>query len=98
VSPLDPPAAAARRQWVLDRIVEDLIGWGCPLDALPICWGCPLDHADTRARQLLDHALTAGYALPEALQPPPRSGPGSTPQARAAARAAFQAARRKDTP
>jgi hypothetical protein len=87
VSPLDPPAAAARRQWVLDRIVEDLIGWGCPLD-----------HADTRARQLLDHALTAGYALPEALQPPPRSGPGSTPQARAAARAAFQAARRKDTP
>jgi hypothetical protein len=84
VSPLDPPAAAARRQYVLDRIVEDLIGWGCSLDTAP-----------ARARQLLDHALTAGYALPGALQPPPAAGGGSTPEGRAAARAAFEAARRQ---
>ena len=28
MSTLDPPAAAARRQLALDRIAEDLTGWG----------------------------------------------------------------------
>lgn len=84
MSPLDPPAAAARRQYVLDRYVEDLIGWGCPLDT-----------ARDRARQLLEHVLVAGYTLPTALQPPPATGGGSTPEGRAAARRAFEAARRQ---
>lgn len=67
MTPLDPPAAAARRQWVIDRITEDLVEWGCPYDA-----------ADHRARQLLDHALDAGYALPAVLQPH-RTGPPADP-------------------
>lgn len=64
---LDPPAAAARWQWAIDRIVEDLVEWGCPVDT-----------ATVRARQLLGHALDAGYALPVALQPH-RTGPAVDP-------------------
>ena len=79
---LDPPAAAARRQWVLDRIVEDLVGWGCPLDSAP-----------ARARQLLDRALDGGYALPTALQPPAPRGGGSTPEGRELARRILEQSR-----
>lgn len=81
---LDPPAAAARRQWALDRMVEDLIEWGCPLDSAP-----------GRARQLLDHVLLVGYALPTVLQPAPGRGGGSTEEGRKAARAVFEAAIRQ---
>jgi hypothetical protein len=80
---LDLPAAAARRQWAIDRMVEDLVEWGCPADSAP-----------RRAAQLLDHALDVGYALPVALQPAPARGGGSTDEGRAAARAVFEAARR----
>lgn len=72
---LDPPAAAARRQWALDRILEDLIGWGSPLDVAP-----------ARAAAVLDHVLDAGYALPVVLQPAPAAGRGSTTAGRALAR------------
>jgi hypothetical protein len=79
---LDPPAAAARRQWALDRIVEDLIGWGLPLDG-----------AETRAARLLDHATAAGYRLPTAIADVPPPARGSTAEGRAAARAFYEAAR-----
>lgn len=72
---LDPPAAAARRQWVLDRWVELLVAWGCPLDG-----------ADARARELLDVALASGYALPVVLQGTTPRGGGSTEHGRALAR------------
>lgn len=78
MTPLDPPAAAARRQYVLDRIVEDLVGWGCPLE-----------HAEPRAAQLLDRVLDAGYALPAALQGPPAPRGPSTPEGRLRARLEF---------
>jgi hypothetical protein len=57
------PAAAARRQYALDRLVEDLVGWGCPLDS-----------AENRAAVLLGHVTDAGYALPASIAdaaPPP---------------------------
>ncbi len=80
---LDAPAAAARRQHALDRMVEDLVGWGCPLE-----------HAEPRARQLLDRVLDVGYSLPVALDGAPLTGHGSTPEGRARAREVFEAARR----
>jgi hypothetical protein len=83
MTPLDPPAAAARRQWALDRMVESLVGWGCPLESAP-----------HRAQQLLDHVLDVGYALPTVLQGPPARGGGSTEEGRRAARAVFEAALR----
>jgi hypothetical protein len=71
----DPPAAAARRAYVLDRLVEHLIDWGCPLD-----------YAEQRAAILLDTVIAAGWTLPAPiLEAPTRRGPGSTPEARAAA-------------
>jgi hypothetical protein len=84
VSPLDPPAAAARRQYVIDRVVEDLVDWGCPPGT-----------AEHRARQLLDHVAAAGYTLPVALQGAPPAGGGSTEEGRRAARAVFEATRRQ---
>jgi hypothetical protein len=78
VSPLDPPAAAARRQWVLDRIVEDLVGWGCPLD-----------HAPARARQLLDRVLDGGYTLPASVADTPPPAGHSTTAGRTRARILF---------
>jgi hypothetical protein len=73
------PAAAARRQYALDRIVEDLVEWGCPLA-----------YADERARRLLDRALDAGYRLPDSIAdaaPPP--GVHSTAAGRVRARLQF---------
>ena len=78
MSTLDPPAAAARRQLVLDRIAEDLTGWGCPAE-----------YAEARAARLLDHALDAGYALPTALNGPPAHGGASTVAGRTRARLLF---------
>jgi hypothetical protein len=80
------PAAAARRQYAIDRLVELLIGWGCPLE-----------HAEYRADQALVAVLDAGYRLPQALTdvPDPRRTCGSTPEGRAAARATWEAARRR---
>jgi hypothetical protein len=72
------PAAAARRQWTLDRLTELLVGWGTPLE-----------HAEPRAAAVLDLIADAGYALPAALDdvPPP---PGtSTPAGRTRARVLF---------
>jgi hypothetical protein len=81
---LDPPAVAARRQWAIDRIVEDLIGWGLPLDG-----------AEGRAARLLEHATAAGYRLPTAIADVPPPALGSTAEGRAAARAFYEAARRQ---
>jgi hypothetical protein len=78
VTNLDPPAAAARRQYVLDRIVEDLVGWGCPLD-----------HAEPRARHLLDRVLDGGYRLPASLEGPPPVAAHSTREGRLRARTAY---------
>jgi hypothetical protein len=80
------PAAAARRQYAIDRLVELLIGWGCPLDV-----------AEYRADLTLAAVLDAGYRLPAALTdvPDPRTAIGSTPEGRAAARATWEAARRR---
>jgi hypothetical protein len=64
---LDPPAAAARRQYVLDRLVEDLVEWGCPVE-----------HAPARAARLLDRVLDAGYALPAAIRDAAPPAPGSS--------------------
>lgn len=84
---LDPPAAAARRQWAIDRLVEHLIGWGCPIE-----------HAPGRAAELLDTVTAAGYALPTVLQPPPDPAPADPATARrhiAAIRADLTARRRR---
>jgi hypothetical protein len=75
VTHLDPPAAAARRQYVLDRIVEDLVGWGCPLD-----------HAEPRARHLLDRVLDGGYRLPASIADAPHPPAASTTAGRTRAR------------
>jgi hypothetical protein len=79
------PAAAARRQYAIDRLVELLIGWGCPLDV-----------AEYRADQALGAVLDAGYRLPSPITDAPAPpGPRSTPEGRAAARATWEAARRR---
>jgi hypothetical protein len=72
---LDPPAAAARRQNVLDLFAEELVGYGCPPE-----------YAPHRARTLLDLALAHGYALPVVLEGPAPRGTGSTDLGRARAR------------
>lgn len=78
MTPLDPPAAAARRQYVLDRLVELLVGWGCPLE-----------HAEPRARELLHTVTDAGYALPAAVDDRPTTRGTSTVEGRVRALTAF---------
>jgi hypothetical protein len=75
VTLLDPPAAAARRQNLIDRWVECLVGYGCPLESAP-----------GRAAHMLDVALEHGYALPTVLNGAPPRGGGSTEHGRAVAR------------
>jgi hypothetical protein len=73
------PAAAARRQSALDRIVEDLVEWGCPLA-----------YADERARRVLDRVLAAGYRLPDSIaDAPPPPGVHSTAAGRIRAKILF---------
>jgi len=76
VTYLDPPAAAARRQNLLDRWAEALVGYGCPPESAP-----------GRAAHLLDVALDHGYSLPTALEGAPLTGTGSSTEVRTRARA-----------
>lgn len=77
----DPTVAAARQQWAVDRIVEHLVGWGCPLE-----------HAEHRAHVVLAEVLAAGYSLPSSLTdaaaPSGRVG-GSTERGRTRARLVY---------
>lgn len=70
---LDPHTAAARRQRLIDELT-DLFG------------GVDNEWAPDRAAVVLALVESHGWRLPEAVtNPVPRRGPGSSPQARAAA-------------